>query len=218
MLTIWEYRALFIQGLLTTVQITIMATGLMLVISLVVGLARAVGSRPVRWAAVTYIELFRGTSLYVQLFWLYFGLPLFGLRLDAWLVAVAGLGLCLGAYGSEVVAAAIRSVKRDLLEAGIALNLSPMQRVRLIVLPLAIRAAIPPLGNLSIELLKGTSLVALITVPELTFQAKLVAVRTLETFACYGLILVVYFVLAQAINWLFRRLEARFAFDRAEAR
>jgi polar amino acid transport system permease protein len=218
MLTIWEYRSLFLQGFLTTVQVTVLATGLMLVISLVVGLARTIGPTPVGWLAVVYVEFFRGTSLYVQLFWLYFALPLLGVRLDAMVVAVVGLALCVGAYGSEVFRAAILSVRKDLIEAGIALNMTRWQRMVIIVAPQALRASIPPLGNLCIELLKGTSLVALITVPELTFQAKLVTARTLDTLPAFGVILIAYFILAQIISRIFKWLELQFAFDRAQGR
>lgn len=214
MSVVWEYRSLFVSGAITTLELTLVSSVAMLVVSIGVGLMRLSTVGPIRWTAAAYVEVFRGTSLYVQLFWFYFALPLLGIRIEATTVAWIGLALCIGAYGSEVVRAAILAIPRDQIEAGVALSLSPAQRLRVVILPQALRASIPPFGNLCIELLKGTSLVALITVPDLTFQARLVSGRTLDTLACFGITLIVYFAISQLISAIFGHLEARYAFDR----
>ena len=130
--------------------------------------------RRVRWLATVYVEVFRGTSALVQLFWLFFVLPQFGLTLAPFLVAVLALGLNVGAYGSEVVRGAILGVPRGQWEATTALNMTRAAALRRIILPQAFVAMIPPWGNLFIELLKATSLVSLITLSDLTFRAQTV--------------------------------------------
>ncbi len=134
-----------------------------------------------------YVEIFRGTSALVQLFWLFFVLPQFGVMIDAFAVAVLALGLNVGAYGSEVVRGAIKSVARGQWEASIALNMSRAQMLRRIILPQAFIAMIPPWGNLFIELLKSTALVSLITLSDLAFRAQQMNQTTLKTLPIFTL-------------------------------
>src|SRR3546814_9872146 len=122
-------------------------------------IARMYGPRPLRWLAISYIELFRGTSALVQLFWLFFVLPHFGLTLPPLTVAVVALGLNVGAYGAEVVRGAIDAVPRGQWEATIALNMSRIEALRRVILPQAVVAMSPPWGNLFNETLKATALV-----------------------------------------------------------
>src|SRR3546814_14619974 len=129
------------------------------------------GPRPLRWLAISYIELFRGTSALVQLFWLFFVLPHFGLTLPPLTVAVVALGLNVGAYGAEVVRGAIDAVPRGQWEATIALNMSRIEALRKVILPQAVVALIPPWGNLFIDLLKPHPLAPLIPTGYLTFRA-----------------------------------------------
>ena len=122
-----------------------------------------------------------------------------------------GLGIYSGAYVSEIVRGAIQAVPRGQWEAGYALSMSPAKRMRRIILPQALLAAIPPGTNLLIELLKNTSLVSLITLSDLAFRARQLDQATLMTMEIFGLALVIYFVLAQAINFGMRQLERRLA-------
>ena len=160
---------------------------------------------------MAYIELFRGTSLLVQLFWLFFVLPLppFNLELSAYTVAIVGLGLHIGAYGAEVMRGAISSVAKGQYEACTALNMPATIRFRRIILPQALLAAIAPGTNLLIELLKNTSLVSLITLSDLSFRARQLDQATFQTLEIFSLTLLLYFVLAQVINFLMRRVERR---------
>ena len=196
-----------------TVKVTAFSSLLAIACALIAALARLSPLAPLRWLAVIYVEVFRGSSLLVQLFWLYFVLPLppFNVEMSAFAVAVVGLGLNIGAYGAEVLRGAIRSVHRGQHEACHALNMTPLTRMRRIILPQALLAAIPPGTNLLIELLKNTSLVSLITLSDLAFRARQLDQATLMTLEIFGLALVIYFVLAQTINFAMRRLEQRLA-------
>lgn len=166
----------------------------------------------VRGFSRIYIEVFRGTSALVQLFWFYFALPiLLGVRLDAVLVGILVLGLNIGAYGAEVVRSSIESVPRGQREAAVALNLSRWQAMRYVVLPQALLMMLPPFGNLMIELLKSTALVSMITVTDLTRAGLFVRDDTLRTVEVFGVLLLVYFLLSMVITASFRWLERRLA-------
>lgn len=207
---IWQARQLCIDGTLVTVAITLAAGLVAIAMSFIAGLARLSPVAAVRAVATVYVEVFRGVSLLVQLFWLFFVLPFFGVRLDPYTTAVIGLGLCNGAYGAEIVRAGILAVPRGQLEASIALNYSPFQRLRWIILPQAVPLMLPPFSNLSIELLKATSLVSLITIQDLSFQAMTLRQTTMRTVEPFLAILVIYFLLAQILTAAFRLLERRF--------
>jgi polar amino acid transport system permease protein len=177
--------------------------------ALVAALLRLYGPLPLRWLATAYVELFRGTSALVQLFWLFFVLPHFGITLEPMAVGIAALGLNVGAYGAEVVRGAIGSVTRGQWEAARALNLTRAQTLRRIVLPQAFVAMIPPWGNLFIELLKATSLVSLITLSDLAFKAQQLNQNTLRTAEVFGTVLMMYLGLSVLITIAMRALEAR---------
>ncbi|MYZ41817.1 ectoine/hydroxyectoine ABC transporter permease subunit EhuC [Schauerella aestuarii] len=197
-------------GLWVTVKITLGAAALAIPLALLAGLGRLSTLRTVRWTAMTYVEVFRGTSALVQLFWFYFVLPLFGVQLPAMLVGIVVLGLNAGAYGAEVVRGAIAGVAPGQREAAVALNMTRTQTIRRIILPQAFPAMLPPAGNLLIELLKNTALVSLITITDLTFRAQLLRSDTLRTTDIFILVLLMYFALALVITAGIRLLERRF--------
>ena len=197
-----------IGGLWVTIQVTLGGTLVAFVCSFLAGLGRLSRDPIVRGLARGYIEVFRGTSALVQLFWVYFALPLLlGVRLDALVVGILALGLNIGAYGAEVVRGAIAAIPRGQIEAAIALNLSPWQRMRHVVLPQALVAMLPPFGNLLIELLKATALVSMITLTDLTRAGMFLRDETLRTAEIFGLLLVIYFVLSLGITHAVRRVE-----------
>jgi polar amino acid transport system permease protein len=210
-----EFLPALLEGAWVTVQITVAACALAVVCGLLAGLGKMSAWPPVRWLAIAYIEVFRGTSALVQLFWLFFVLPHFGITLDPIPVAILALGLNVGAYGAEVVRGAVLAVPRGQYEAAIALNMTPLTRMRRIILPQAIVAMIPPWGNLFIELLKATALVSLITVADLTFRAYQLNQATLQTVQIFLLVLVMYLGIALVITFLMRGLERRVARGRA---
>ena len=191
---------------------------LAVVMGVLAALARLYGPAPLRWLATVYVEIFRGTSALVQLFWLFFVLPQFGILLDAFSVAVLALGLNVGAYGSEVVRGAIQSVARGQWEASTALNMSRAQMLRRIILPQAFVAMIPPWGNLFIELLKSTALVSLITLSDLAFKAQQMNQTTLKTIPIFTLVLLMYLAMSLAMTIGMRLLERRASLGLARGR
>ncbi|WP_411502310.1 ectoine/hydroxyectoine ABC transporter permease subunit EhuC [Brevibacillus centrosporus] len=201
---------LLLEGAATTVQVTALSVLVAFFVSFAAGFGRLSKWLWVRSMTTVYVEIFRGTSLLVQMFWLFFALPLLGIELPPMVAGVIALGLNYGAYGSEVVRSSIVAVPKGQTEAAIALNMSPLLRMRRIILPQAFVMMLPSFGNLLIELLKGTSLLSLITLADLTFQGMLL--RTFDssrTFQIFGLMLVMYFLMAYPLTLAMRWLERR---------
>jgi polar amino acid transport system permease protein len=189
------------------IEITVMAAVLAAVCAVVAAVAKLYGILPVRWLAVAYIETFRGTSALVQLFWLFFVFPYFGVSMEPITAAVVALGLNIGAYGAEVVRGAIQAVPRGQWEAATALNMTRIMALRRIVLPQAFVAMIPPWGNLLIELLKSTALVSLITIGDLAFRAQQMNQTTIRTVEIFTLTLIIYLCLSLVIIYGVRLVE-----------
>jgi len=206
-----ELLPLLLKGTLVTVEIAVSGILLAIVMAGMATVLRSSAWRVLRWTANAYVEVFRGTSLLVQLFWLFFVLPLppFNLELTPLTVAIVGLGLHYGAYGSEILRGALRSVPGGQYEAALALNMPASTRMRRIVLPQAMINALPPATNLMIELLKGTSLVSLITLSDLTFRARQLDEATFKTAEIFALTLLIYFVMAQIVVTIMRHFERR---------
>ena len=206
----WQgYISLILQGALVTIEITILGCIVALIAAFIAGLGRISRFWPLRWIATAYIEFFRGTSIFVQLFWAYFVLPLLGVPLSPLQAAVLALGLNVGAYGAEVVRGAIKSIPREQYEACTALNLTRFQEMRYVILPQAFVRMLPTFGNNAIELLKGTAVVSLISLSDMTFQAQVVRAQTGSTAVPFLAILLLYFVFSSTISTAIRRLEWR---------
>lgn len=218
-----------VEGLGVTLQLLAGGAAIALVAALAAGLGRSL--RTVTWlgrpsafaragraawyaVATAYVEVFRGTSALVQLFWFYFALPRLGFNLTALGAGVLVLGLNTGSYGAEVVRGAVQAVPAGQREAARALGLSEGQVFRRIVLPQAALRMVPPAGNLLIELLKNTALASTIALTELTFRAQTLRSETLRTVEIFSVTLVLYFVIAQAIAFGMNRLERRLAVGR----
>lgn len=203
------YLTLILQGAWVTVKLTAMGSVLALVMAFVAGLGRLSRHAALRWLAICYIEFFRGTSIFVQLFWIYFVLPLTGVELTPTQAGVMALGLNVGAYGAEVVRGAVLAVPRDQYEACTAVNLSRFQRLRHVILPQALPLMLPTFGNNAIELMKATSVVSLISLADMTFQAQVVRSQTGSTLLPFLTILLLYFAMSSTISFGVRRLERR---------
>lgn len=203
------YIGLILQGAWVTVQLTLMGSALAVVVAFAAGLGRLSRFMAVRALATTYIEFFRGTSIFVQLFWVYFVLPFAGITLTPLQAGVLALGLNVGAYGAEVVRGAVKAIGREQREACIALNLTRFQAMRHIVLPQALPLMLPTFGNNAIELLKGTAVISLISLSDMTFQAQVVRAQTGSTLIPFATILLLYFVMAWLISLGMRWLERR---------
>jgi polar amino acid transport system permease protein len=164
----------------------------------------------VRGVARTIVELFRGTSLVVQIYFFAFVLPQLdlGFRLEPLGAAALALGLNFGAYGSEIVRGAINAVPKAQWEATVALSLGRVQRMRRVILPQAFPEMVPPFTNLLVQMLKGSSLLFLIGITELAFELQDLRQDLGSVFA-FSLGLVIYFVLAQVLVALMRFVEGR---------
>jgi len=200
-----------VRGLSITIQLAIGGTLLALMVALVAGVARASSNRIVRTVSGVYVEIFRGSSVLVQMFWIFFVLPLppFSIELTALQAGILALGLNVGAYGAEVVRGAVQAIDRGQIEASIALNMSPELMMRRVIIPQATVRMLPPFGNLMIELLKATSLASLITLSDVTFQAASLRQTVGRIPEIFGLLLVIYFLLAFPLTLGVRWIESR---------
>lgn len=193
------YAPRFIDGTIVTLQQAGLGALLAIIVALSMAFMKMSSFLPVRWMAIIYIEIFRGTSLLVQLYWIFFVLPLFGITLDKFTAGFLAVGLNLGAYGAELVRGGVQSVPRGQYEAAIALNMPPFKRMRRIIFPQALLNMLPPWGNLLIELLKSTALVALISVADLMFESKQINATTFLSAQAFGTALIIYYIIARCI-------------------
>jgi polar amino acid transport system permease protein len=205
-----QYGDRILSGTLITIVLTILASFLAMAIALAAGLMKLSDSFAIRGVATVYIEIFRGTSLLVQLYWIFFVLPLFGITLEKFTAGFVAVGMNLGAYGAELVRGAIQSVPRGQWEAAQALNMSPAKRMLRVILPQALLIMLPSWGNLLIELLKGTALVALIAVADLMFQVKQINGTTFMSAETFGTALIIYYIIARFMLTPFMRWLERF--------
>ena len=187
------------KGALVTLWLTIGAGLVCLAVSFTVGVARTARHRAIAWTANIYVEFFRGTSVLVQMFWIFFALPLFGIFIEPVTAGILALGLNTGAYGAEIVRGAVQAVPRDQIEAAIALNYTRWQRLRHVVFPQALLIMMPPLGNLGIDCVKISATVSLITISDLAFEANLFRQSSGSNLIPFLSILVVYYVYSTAI-------------------
>ena len=163
-----SFLPLLARGAVMTLEISILAMILAMVVGLLMALCRLYGPRPVAWSAMAFVELVRGTPLLIQLYLIFYGLPHIGIRLDPFFAAVIGLGLNYGACEAENYRAGIMSIPKSQMDASQALGMSWGQSLGHIILPQAIRVVIPPVTNDFIALLKDSSLVSVISMVELT--------------------------------------------------
>ena len=180
-----SFLPLLKAGLMFTVPLALISFALGLVLAFLTALARISSSKVLQSISRFYVWLIRGTPLLVQLFIIFYGLPGIGVTLNAFLSAVIGFTLNVGAYNSETIRAAIQSIDKGQWEASKALGLSRASTLRYVVLPQALRVAIPPLSNSFIGLVKDTSLAAAITVTEMFQVAQQITARTYEPLWLY---------------------------------
>jgi polar amino acid transport system permease protein len=207
----WKVLPALLRGLWVTVQATVLGFALALPLGLVWTLLRRSRWRLVRAVAGGWVEFVRSTPLLVQLFFLYYVLPKAGLSLSPLVTGVLALGLHYSAYTAEIYRAGLDGVPRGQWEAATALNLTPAQTMRRVILPQAIPPVIPALGNRLIALFKDSPLLLAITVPELLQRAKLIGAETFRYLEPVTLVGVLFLILSLLSAVLVRRLEDRFA-------
>lgn len=196
-----------LPGARVTAELAVASSILGAILSFAAGIGKLSRSWPFKILSVIYIEIFRGTSLLVQMFWLFFALPLLGLSLSPIVAGVLALSLNIGSYGAEVVRGAIQAVPKGQYEAAVALNFSKRHTLWRVVLPQALVEMMPPFGNLAIQNLKDTALVSLITIADMTFIARRSINFTLNTVGNYSVLLIVYFIMALILSGFMRWLE-----------
>jgi len=207
----FEFFTRFLPDMLKGAGITLLLTAEGLSAGFVLGLlaayTRVYGSKFWRGLAVGYIELFRGTPLLVQLFIIYYGLPGLGLTLSRELSAFLALGFNSGAYQAEYLRGSILAIGEGQMMAGRAIGMSRFRVIWHIILPQALRLAIPAWSNEPVSLLKSTAVVFLIAVPDLMAKAKSIAAQTYDPIGSYLAVAIVYLAMVYLLDVVLRWLE-----------
>ena len=203
------FMPVLLAGVWMTIGITVCALALSMALGLAWALMGASKLGPVRWFSQTLITIIRGIPILVQLFYVYFVLPQLGLSLDAFVAGVIGLGVAYSAYQAENFRAGIEAVDRSYIEAARSLGMSEAMVMRRVILPLAVKVALPPFGNTAIMLLKDSSIASTITVAELTRAGQLLALSSFENMTVYTLIAMLYLTMSLPLAFLTRWLERR---------
>jgi len=208
-----DYLPPLLKGAWVTAQLAVGSTVLGGLLAFAFGIGQVASRRALRAASTAIIEFFRGTSLLVQLFWLYFALPLLGqslgvdLRLPPVAAGVLALSLNIGAYGAEVVRGALQAVPHEQREAAQALDFTPRQILWRISLPQAIPEMLPSFGNLAVQNLKDTALVSLVGLGDLALRAEQIRNITQDNTTVYTLLLLMYFGMALVVTLFMKLLE-----------
>ncbi len=208
---VWAALPILLEGAKMTLWISILGLAGGFVLGLIAGFARAFGGWFSSNIALVFIELIRGTPIIVQVMFIYFALPLMitSLRIDPFTAAVVTIIINSGAYIAEITRGAVQSINRGFREAGLALGLSRGATVRYIIMPLALRRMLPPLGNQWIVSIKDTSLFIVIGVAELTRQGQEIIAGNFRAMEIWSAVAVIYLIITLALSFAMRRLERK---------
>jgi len=196
-------------GLRFTFTLTIVVMFFGTILGVLLALGRSFGSKPVTWLCTAYIEIIRGTPMLAQLFILYFALPPYGIRMTAVTVAYLGFTINCAAYQAEYTRGSIESVGADQFKSAYSLGMSRWQTIFTVVLPQAIRWAIPAWTNEFIYILKYTSLAYVIGAPDLMTQGKFIASRNYQFFRVYLIAAIIYLIIVWISTWIIDRIEEK---------
>ncbi|CAM3496102.1 glutamine ABC transporter permease GlnP [Rouxiella silvae] len=208
---VWAALPILLEGAKMTLWISILGLVGGVIIGVIAGFARAFGGVISRNIALVFIELIRGTPIVVQVMFIYFALPMMisGLRIDPFTAAVVTIVINSGAYIAEITRGAVQSINRGFNEAGLALGLSRRATLRYIIMPLALRRMLPPLGNQWIVSIKDTSLFIVIGVAELTRQGQEIIAGNFRAMEIWSAVAVIYLIITLALSFAMRRLERK---------
>lgn len=203
---------LLCMGALVTLQITLLSVAFGILIGLFVGIARICKIKSLRVLSAVYVDFIRGTPLLVQIFLVYFAVPIVtGSHVDPFFAAIGACSINSGAYVAEIFRAGIQSIDGGQMEAGRSLGLTWVQTMKYIIIPQAFKHVIPPLGNEFIALLKDSSLVSVIGFEELTRRGQLIIARTYGAFEIWISVAILYLIMTITISrfvaWLERRYQ-----------
>ncbi len=204
-----RYFPFLLEGALVTLQLSFLSMAFGLMLGLAVALGRLSGRKWLEWPLAAYVEIWRDVPLIVQLLVIYFTLPSVGLLLPAFWAGVLGLSLNLAAYLSEVLRAAILSIDPGQRAAGLSIGMSNFMIHRRVILPQAMRIAVPTIGGYFIALLKDSSLVSFISVNELLRNGTIVISNTFRSMEVYMMVAIIYFVMSFAAARLVHYIEQR---------
>lgn len=200
-----------LTGAYYTLLITLVSMFFGLIIGLLVAIARLKGNRLLRYVAQAYVSIIRGTPTLVQIFIIYFGLVDYGIQLNPLPAACLALSINIGAYVSETFRGAILSVPKGQQEAALATGMTEGQTMFRIIIPQAVRYAIPPLGNTCVGMLKETSLVSTIAVTELMRSSQLLIAQYYTYMPFYLMIAFMYWVMSTGFTVILHKIEKRLA-------
>jgi len=204
------------EGSLMTVLLIVLSILPQVLIGILIAVGRVYGNKLVSRLSTAYVVFFRGTPLLVLLFILYYGLPTFGIYLPPVVAAVMGFSLCGGAYQSEYVRGAIQSIKRGQMMAALSLGLTRSRAILFVIIPQALRRALPGISNEITYLVKYSSLAFMVTVIELTGAGKIIAGRYFIYTYVFTLIAAVYLVLVSIVTRLEKHLADRYRYPGIE--
>ena len=196
-----------LYGAWLTVKLSAMAMAIGLVVSILCALAKTSGIRALRIAVDIYVEAIRNTPFLVQIFFLYFGLPTLGIRLDPNTAALLALVINFGAYGTEIIRAGIESIQKGQIEAGTALGLSRLQVFRFVVLKPALRTVYPSLTSQFIYLMLTSSVVSVISASDLASAGNDLQSQTFASFEVYLVVTAIYLALAVGFSAVFAAIQ-----------
>lgn len=212
---LWIGLPSMLKGLWITLELSLIVIVLGSLIGFIGGLILTYGSKPLRFVVRLYVDTVRGIPVLVLIFACFYGLPVFfNIQIDAFTSGIIALSTFVGAHMTEVVRGAVASIPKTQNEAAKAVGLTFWQRLRFVILPLAVRRIIPPWVNTAVETVKGSSLISLIGVVDLMLAAQQVVGRTFITIPTYVLAAAMYFIVNYTISRLAARLEQRYAFLR----
>lgn len=202
-----EWMPHLLDGLMVTVELTVLCIGMGIILGLLLMIARLYGGRAVYWPATVFINFFRGTPILAQLFLVYYGLPSFGIMLEPFTAGVLALGLNTSAYQAEYFRGAVQSLPSGQMAAARAIGMNQFQALQSIILPQALRLVIPPWSNELILMLKYSSIVFLATVMDLMGEGMVLASETYLYFEIFIVVAVMYLVLVLLLTWLLHWLQ-----------
>ncbi len=203
---------LMLAGLFVTIQLSLQVILLGTLVGIVGGVLLLYGPGLVRGLVRVYVDIIRGLPLLVTIFIIFYGIPAIGIPMPKFTAAVLALTFFAGAHMTEIVRGAIGSIPRGQTEAGMSIGLTFLQRLRYVIFPQAIRRMVPPWVNLSVELIKGSSLVSLVSITDLMLSTQEILERTAKPIPFYITAGVIYFILCYGFATFGNRLERRFAY------
>lgn len=206
---LWEARGVFLDGLLTTVQVSLLSIALMLLLGLIFGLMSTSKSKVLRAIARVYVEFIQNTPIVIQVFFIFNVMPMMGLRLSTFMTGMIGIGIYHGAYMAEIVRAAIESIPKTQFEAAASQGFGYFGQMRYVIIPQSFKMALPPLANLLVALIKNSSVMAMIAGGDLLYRADSWAGYNLYYGPTYLTTGVLYFLLCLPFARMARRMESR---------